>query len=75
MNSKKTYHMVINKDSDDGITLISNALSGTTGGALLGSSFGIIGGIIGGLVGGFFTGYSGYRTLYKCKLKVQQNRK
>ncbi|WP_316825030.1 hypothetical protein [Pedobacter miscanthi] len=41
--------------------IISSALSGTTGGALIGSSFGIIGNVIGVIIGGFVTDYSGYK--------------
>ena len=42
------------------LDLIGEALSGTTGGALLGSGFGLAGGIIGSIIGGFVTGYAAY---------------
>ncbi len=41
--------------------IISSALSGTTGGALIGSTFGIIGSVAGAILGGLVTGYSGYK--------------
>lgn len=49
------------KIDNKNLGIISSALSGTTGGALIGSTFGVIGSVVGAIVGGFFTGYSGYR--------------
>ncbi|MDP4117411.1 MAG: hypothetical protein Q8903_14850 [Bacteroidota bacterium] len=59
------------------------ALSGTTGGALIGAAFGVFGGIAGGLIGGAISGYSGYHTRLLAanrgkksikSIKVQKNR-
>lgn len=53
--------------------IISSALSGTTGGALIGSTYGIIGSVIGAIVGGFVTGYSGYKN-EEDKMVIKKNK-
>ncbi len=55
-------------------SLITIALSGTTGGAILGATlFGVIGGVIGGVGGTLITGYSEYsnRSQKRKKKKIR----
>lgn len=71
MQIKRNKRLIKVIHEDNGISIVSSALSGTTGGALLGSNFGIVGGIIGSILGAIITGYSGYLD----KNKIAKRRK
>jgi uncharacterized membrane protein len=62
---KTKFIEIMKKEDIKHNNLFFEALSGTTGGALIGSAFGIVGGIAGGIIGGAVTGYSGYHSRSK----------
>jgi uncharacterized membrane protein YebE (DUF533 family) len=61
-----------NSNKNRNSSVLIEALSGTTGGALIGSVFGVVGGIAGGIIAGAITGYSGYHNLRIAKHRVNK---
>lgn len=78
---KKTFLFEMEEDKEDkeniiDTSLITIALSGTTGGAVIGATFfGLVGGVVGGVAGTLVTGYSEYSNRKQRRQKIKNNKK